>query len=176
VVEGRVAAWGYGAANVTYVPVVWRDLELGAPEMGMTRLNAARIALPGALRRDASPRTSPVEPYVIEGELLVGAMAWSGKAADLRRDPRYVLHSAMTGPDDGEGELKVYGSASEVDQDLRGAAAGAWWSAWPPEKAIVFSLYIEQAVFIDWDTEHGLMTVHRWSPRTGYSHANRTYP
>jgi hypothetical protein len=38
----------------------------------------------------------------------------------------------------------------------------------PPDKAIVFSLRIEQAVFIEWDIGHGLMTVHRWSPGSEY--------
>ena len=92
-------------------------MELGAPEvarLGMARLNAARVALLGTLRRDGSPRISPIEPHIVEGQLLIGAMAWSGKAADLRRDPRYVLHSAVTGPDSGEGELKLYGSAVEA--------------------------------------------------------------
>jgi hypothetical protein len=100
-------------------------------------------------------------------------MTWSSKAADLQRDPRYVLHSAVTGPDSGEREIKLYGSAVEAGQDLRGTTAGAWWSAWPPGKAIVFSLGIEQAVFIGWDTGHGLMTVHRWSPRSGSSQSSR---
>jgi len=118
------------------------------------------------LRRDGSPRISPIEPYLGGGRLLIGAMAWPAKAGDLRRDPRYVLHSVVTGPDCGEGELKLYGSAVEAGQDLRGAAARAWWLAWPPDTAIVFSLRIGQAVFIDWDTEDGLMTVHQWSPRS----------
>ncbi len=164
---------------MTHVLGIWQDLELGAPEiarLGMDRINTARVALLGTLRSDASPRISPVEPYFVAGQLLVGAMTWSKKAADLRRDPRYVLHSAVTGPDSGEGELKLYGSAVEVGQDLRGATADAWWSAWPPNKAIVFSLRIEQAAFIEWDTEHGLMTVHRWSPASEYDQTNRTYP
>jgi len=168
-----------GAAMLARVPGIWQDLELGAPEiarLGMDRINAARVALLGTLRADASPRISPVEPYVVEGQLLVGAMAWSRKAADLLRDPRYVLHSAVSGPDSGEGELKLYGSAAEVGHDLRGATAQAWWTAFPPDKAIVFSLRIEQAVFIEWDTGHGLMTIHRWSPGSGYSQTSRTYP
>jgi hypothetical protein len=74
------------------------------------------------LRADASPRISPVELYFAQGQLLVGAMTWSRKAADLLRDPRYVLHSAVTGPDSGEGELKLYGPAAEAGQDLRGAS------------------------------------------------------
>ena len=56
-------------------------------------------------------------------------MAWSAKATDLRRDPRYVLHSVVTGPDSGEGELKLYGPAVQAGQDLRAMAADAWWLA-----------------------------------------------
>ena len=96
------------------VPGIWQDLQRGAPEiarLGMDRINTARVALLGTLRADASPRISPVEPYFAQGQLLVGAMTWSRKAADLLRDPRYVLHSAVTGPDSGEGELKLYGQA-----------------------------------------------------------------
>jgi hypothetical protein len=157
----------------------WRDVELGAPEIarqGMARLNAARLALLGTLRRDGSPRISPIEPFIAGGQLLIGAMTWSAKAGDLRRDPRYVLHSVVTGPDSGEGELKLHGTAGEAGQDLRAAAAGAWWLARAPEKAAVFTLHIGQAVFVSWDTERGLMTVHRWSPGSGYAVASRPYP
>jgi hypothetical protein len=157
----------------------WRDLEVGAPalaRLGFARLNAARVALLGTLRRDGSPRISPIEPYFVTGQLLVGAMAWSRKVDDLRRDPRYVLHSAVTDPDSGEGEVKLSGSAVEVVHELRDAAAEAWWSAWPPDKAIVFSLHVDQAVYIEWVTNEGVMTVHRWSPQHGYSQSRRTYP
>ena len=142
----------------------------------MARLNSARVALLGTLRRDGSPRISPIEPYIVRGQLLAGAMAWSAKANDLRRDPRYVLHSAVTSPDSGEGELKLYGSAVEAGQDLRDAAADAWWRAWAPEKAVVFILYIGHAAFVDWEIERGVMTVHRWSQGNGYALASRPYP
>jgi hypothetical protein len=158
---------------------VWQDLEMGAPEiarLGAARLESAHLALLGTLRRDGSPRISPVEPFIAGGQLLIGAMAWSGKAGDLRRDPRCVLHSVVTDPDSGEGELKVYGSAVEVGQEIRGAVAGGWWLGCPPDRAIVFVLHVSQADFIEWDTGNGLMTVHRWSPRNGYSHSSRTYP
>jgi hypothetical protein len=157
----------------------WRDVELGAPELarlGIARLSSARVALLGTLRRDGSPRISPIEPCIAAGHLLIGAMAGSVKATDLRRDPRYVLHSVVTGPDSGEGELKLYGSAAEAGQDLRAAAAGAWWLGWPPDKAVVFILRIGQAAFIGWDVERGVMTVHRWSPAGGYAVASHRYP
>jgi hypothetical protein len=136
---------------------IWGDLELGAPEIadrGLARLNATHVALLGTVRQDGAPRISPVEPYLVAGQ----------------------LHSAVTSPDSGEGEFKVYGSALEVGDDLRGAAADAWWSAWPADRAVVFSLHIEQAVFIDWDIKHGLMAVHRWSPQDGYGRSEHSYP
>jgi Pyridoxamine 5'-phosphate oxidase len=157
----------------------WRDVELSAPEiarLGMARLASARVALLGTLRRDGSPRISPVEPCISEGQLLIGAMAWSAKAGDLRRDPRYVLHSVVTGPDSGEGELKLYGRAAEAVPDVRDAAADAWWLVCAPDKAVVFTLHIGQAAFVGWDIDRSLMTVHRWSPHSGYSMATRPYP
>jgi hypothetical protein len=172
---GRRAAAVTGAGGMPG----WRELELGAPviaRLGIARLSCPRVALLGTLRRDASPRISPVEPAIAQGQLLIGAMAWSRKAADLRRDPRYVLHSAVTDPDSGEGELKLSGAAVEASHHHRNGVAEAWWSASPPDKAVVFCLSIEQAVFVEWDTGHALMTVHRWSPRGGYTQARRHYP
>jgi pyridoxamine 5'-phosphate oxidase-like protein len=160
-------------------PSNWRDVELGAPELarlGLAQLNSARVALLGTLRRDGSPRISPVEFCIAEGQLVIGAMAWSAKASDLRRDQRYALHSVVTGPDTAEGELKLNGSAAEAGQHLRASAVGAWWQAWAPEKAAVFILHVGQAVFIGWDIKHSLMTVHRWSPARGYAVASRPYP
>lgn len=157
----------------------WYDLERGAPELarlGMARLHDAGVAMLGTLRRDGSPRISPVEPHLVQGRLLAGAMAWSAKAADLLRDRRYVLHSAVTGADSGEGELKVYGAAEQASQDLRTAVTTAWWSGQPEEQAVVFTLRIATALFIEWDIEHALMTVHRWSARGGYGHDSRSYP
>jgi Pyridoxamine 5'-phosphate oxidase len=157
----------------------WRDVELGAPELarlGLARLTSARVALLGTLRRDGSPRISPVEPCIAQGQLLIGAMTWSPKARDLQRDPRYALHSAVTGPDTGQGELKLHGPSEQASQELRAAPADAWWLSAAPEKALVFTLHITRAMFIDWDIEHALMTVHRWSPATGYAVASRPYP
>lgn len=156
----------------------WRDVEDGAPEiarMGTARL-AARVAMLGTLRSDGSPRISPVEPYARHGQLLVGAMAWSQKARDLLRDPRYVLHSVVSGADSGEGELKLHGSARKAAPHLREAVADAWWSGVPPERAVVFSLRIATALFVEWDLDHGLMTVRRWTPQHGYQATTRRYP
>jgi hypothetical protein len=159
--------------------MTWRDVEAAAPELaelGRERLEARRVALLGTLRRDGSPRVSPVEPYLTQGELVFGAMAWSAKAADLLRDPRCVLHSAVTAPDSGEGELKLYGRADEAGADTREACREGWWNAHPPEAATVFALVVESATFIGWDLARGELTIRRWTPRQGYLVRTRRYP
>ena len=157
----------------------WRDLESAAPEiahLGRERLEQARVALLATLRKDGSPRISPVEPFLTQGQLIFGAMSWSLKTRDLLRDPRCVLHSAVTGPDSGEGELKLYGRATEADGEIRNGCQDGWWLERPPDAATVFALTIEEATFISWDTEHGQMTVRRWSPLRGFTKTQRSYP
>jgi hypothetical protein len=129
----------------------------------------------GTLRKDGSPRISPVEPYLSQGELLFGAMTWSLKARDLVRDPRCVLHSAVTDPDGGDGELKVYGRAVVADDELREGCREGWWFT-RPETATVFALRIEETTFVSWDADGGEMTVRQWSPRAGYTVKRRRYP
>ena len=160
--------------------MAWNALESGAPEiarLGRERLEQAGIALLGSLRRDGSPRISPVEPSFAEGQLLFGAMSWSGKARDLLRDPRCVLHSAVSDPDGAEGELKLYGRAVEIeDAAIREAPGNAWWVGRPRREARVFSLEIERAVFVSWDAGRGVMKTLRWSPESGYGEVERSYP
>jgi hypothetical protein len=159
--------------------MTWRELELAAPEIaepGKARLDETRVALLATLRRDGSPRISPIEPFFAEGQLVFGAMAWTLKARDLERDPRCTLHSAVTGPNEGEPELKLYGRAIEADDDLRAACPDGWWTDQPHEAARVFSLSIEEAAFVTWDYEGGEMTVRRWSRETGLKTSRRSYP
>jgi hypothetical protein len=159
--------------------MIWRDLEEAAPEvacLGIERLRVTRVALLGTIRRDGSPRISPVEPYLAEGHLLIGLMSRSPKARDLQEDPRCVVHSTVSSPDSGEGELKLYGRAIVASQRIREGCAGGWWIGRPPEVASVFSLNIEEATFVDWATERGEMTVRRWTPGAGYVRRTRPYP
>ena len=159
----------------------WRDMELGAPELarlGVARLATAHVALLGTLRRDGSPRISPIEPYLAEGQLLIGAMTWTGKASDLRRDPRYVLHSAVTSPDSGR-----RGSSSSTGQRWRPARpcglpqarAHGGWPARRTRRSYSACASGRQCSSTG-TSKHGQMTIHRWSPANGYAVASRPYP
>jgi pyridoxamine 5'-phosphate oxidase-like protein len=160
--------------------MTWHDLEVGAPEiarLGRQRLEQAGIALLGTLSEDGSPRINPVEPHVVDGRLLFAAMARTTKARDLLRDSRCVLHSAVCDPDGSEGELKLSGRAEEVsDPALRERPSEAWWAGRSSEEARVFSLAIERAAFVSWDTGRGVMIARRWSRERGYAAVERSYP
>jgi Pyridoxamine 5'-phosphate oxidase len=159
--------------------MIWRDLETAAPEiarLGKERLDQPSVALLGTLCKDGSPRISPVEPYLTQGHLLFGAMSSSLKTRDLQRDARCVLHSTVSERDGGEGELKLYGRAAEVHGGIRDGCPAAWCVGRSREAACVFSLTIERATFISWDTAHGEMTIRRRSPQLGFTQADRSYP
>ena len=159
--------------------MTWSVLAAEAPELARLaneRLEGG-VALLGSVRGDGSPRISPVEPYFAAGQLLFGAMSWSGKVRDLLRDPRCVLHSAVSDPGGSEGEAKLYGRAVEIeDAELREAPRNAWWVGRPRRDARVFSLEIERAAFVSWDAGRGLMRTRRWSLESGYGEAERSYP
>ena len=68
------------------------------------------------IHRDGTPTISPVEPFVMDGDLWLIMMWRSTKAIDLTRGPRILMHSVITSRDGGEGEYKVRGTVhSQTD-------------------------------------------------------------
>jgi hypothetical protein len=141
-------------------------------ERGKKCLDRVGLGLLGTLRSDGWPRIGPVEPHVTGGRLLIGVMPRSLKARDLARDPRCTLQSVVGDPHSGEPELKLYCRAVEA----HGAPPGAWWTGRPTREVNVFELEIEQAAFVEWDTERGEMKVTRWSSRDELRTATHRYP
>lgn len=78
------------------------------------RIEAHGLALLATLRADGSPRISGVEPLFADGELWLGMMDGSRKAADLQRDPRLALHGATIDKEVRDGDVKLSGRAVEV--------------------------------------------------------------
>jgi nitroimidazol reductase NimA-like FMN-containing flavoprotein (pyridoxamine 5'-phosphate oxidase superfamily) len=95
----------------------WTTFAEAAPETAAVfhrRLEATGLALMATIRRDGSPRISPLEPLVAAGRLWLGSMPGSRKGDDLRRDPRVCLHSATVDKEVGDGDAKLWGRAIEV--------------------------------------------------------------
>jgi pyridoxamine 5'-phosphate oxidase-like protein len=110
----------------------WREVEASAPELAAAvraLLDAGRHKTIATLRRDGSPRISGIEAMFADGDLWFGGMWESRKALDLRRDPRFALHSASPDPPGWPGDAKVAGRVEEVFDRARfeavyGAAEG----------------------------------------------------
>src|SRR5205823_4219731 len=153
----------------------WRDLEADAPSLareGWARFARTRVALLGTLREDGSPRISPIEPYLIAGELVVGVMP-SPKLEDLRRDPRCALHSSVSDVNGSDGEFKVHGRAGSTGEPAILEADGAWWAGRPAAQAGVFVIEIDEAVLVTWSVDQGLMSTRRWSPGAALRESTR---
>ena len=135
--------------------VTWQEFAAQAPELaalGEAQFARTGLALVGTLRRDGWPRISPVEPFIVDGQLYLGMMWRSVKALDLLRDPRCVVHSTVSDREGTEGEFKVYGRAVEVtDLEERRRFGDAVYAAigFRPEEPEFhcFAIAIESVVF-----------------------------
>jgi hypothetical protein len=100
----------------------WQEFVAGAPEFAsrVERLFAAhKHHTMATLRKDGSPRISGTEVEFEDGQLVLGMMSGTRRAADLRRDPRIAIHSQGIDPPEGDpgawsGEAKVAGRAVEL--------------------------------------------------------------
>ena len=97
----------------------WQDFEQAEPEFAKrvrALFDAHRHKTIATLRADGSPRISGIEVVFEDGELVFGSMPNARKGVDLRRDPRFALHSATVDPVEGAeaqwpGEAKIAGRA-----------------------------------------------------------------
>ena len=108
----------------------WSEIERSQPrlaELGRHRLLGPGVVLVGTIRRDGTPRISPVEPFVMDGDLWLTMMWHSTKAVDLARDPRVLVHSVITSRDGGEGEYKVRGTVHAQPDDAGSAVLPRRW-------------------------------------------------
>jgi hypothetical protein len=138
-------------------------------ELARRRLLDPGVVLTVTIRRDGTPRLSPVEPFILDGTLWLSMLWQSRKAGDLSRDPRILVHSVVTGRDGGEGELKIRGTArAEEDPHVqrRYADAVAESLDWKPEpgRFHLFDIDLEQVTFIRYDHTTGDQHVVLWPP------------
>jgi len=106
----------------------WQDVERAEPEFAQrvrTLFDAHRHKTIATLRADGSPRISGIESTFTDGELTFGSMPHARKGADLRRDPRFALHSATVDPVAGAeaqwpGEAKIAGRAIHAGSTTSG--------------------------------------------------------
>jgi hypothetical protein len=97
----------------------WREVEAEAPELAALArrfFDAHTHKTLATLRRDGSPRISGTEVNFADGELRIGSMWRAMKALDLRRDPRFAIHSGSDDPPNWKGDAKVAGRMEEIPE------------------------------------------------------------
>lgn len=132
----------------------WEEVSASAPEFAARvreLFDAHRHKTMATLRRDGSPRISGIEAVFLDGELWFGGMWRSRKALDLRRDPRFALHSASVDPPDGDprewrGDAKLSGRAVEVDDPERKEAIRKATGGGEPEPFHLFRVDMREVV------------------------------
>ena len=143
----------------------WSDVELAAPDLAQRvriLFDAHRHKTIATLRADGSPRISGIEAAFTDGELTFGSMPSARKGADLRRDPRFALHSATVDPVDGAeaqwpGEAKIAGRAVLTGTD--GADS--------------FRADITEVVLTHLDEQATRLVVEWWTPQRGLQRTER---
>ena len=148
----------------------WDQLSRAQPKLaalGEQRLGEPGVVLVGTIRADGTPRISPVEPLLWNGDLWLSMLWGSRKASDLLRDSRVLVHSVVTSRDGGAGEFKVRGravAAQDPDVQERYALTVRAQLGWSPTPGRFHLFWIDVAdiTFIRYESATGDQFVTRW--------------
>ena len=147
----------------------WREIEQVEPEFAQrvrALFDAHRHKTMATVRADGSPRISGIEAAFEDGELVFGSMPNARKGADLRRDPRFALHSATVDPIEGSeaqwpGEAKISGQAIATGPTTEG-----------PEGDL-FHADIAEVAHTHLDEKATMLVVEWWTPAYGLRRVER---
>jgi hypothetical protein len=153
------------------------DVEAQEPEFAArvrSAFEAHRHKFLATLRADGSPRISGIEMSFVTGEPWLAGMPDSVKFADLRRDPRFALHSGSDEPDVWTGDAKVSGRAVEVT-DAAERAAFADAAGLPDASGFdLFRVDLDQVVLTAVNDDKSALVISSWRPGRGLTRTERT--
>jgi Pyridoxamine 5'-phosphate oxidase len=157
----------------------WRDVERAEPEFAQrvrALFDAHRHKTIATVRADGSPRISGIEAAFEDGELVFGSMPNARKGADLRRDPRFALHSATVDPVEGSeaqwpGEAKISGRAMAADPLTDGADGNR--ADGDGADGDRFHADIAEVVHTHLNAEATMLVVEWWTPARGLRRIER---
>jgi hypothetical protein len=153
------------------------DVESEEPEFA-ARVRAAFDAhahkVLATLRADGSPRVSGIEMQFVGGEPWLAGMPASAKFEDLRRDPRFALHSGSSEPAAFTGDAKMSGRADQVTDDGERAAFAE--RAGIGAQHLDFELFrvdLDQVVLVALNEEKTALVIASWRPGKGLTRTSR---
>jgi hypothetical protein len=149
----------------------WDQVEAQAPELAARAralLEAHKHLTLATLRRDGSPRISGTELILAEGDAWLGSMASAVKALDLRRDPRFALHSGTGDPEPSwDGDAKLAGRVEEVEDEQRKHAIVGGEA--PPGPMHLFRCDIAELVVVRHGEPADHLVIESWHEGRGVS-------
>ncbi len=151
--------------------VAWHAVRDSEPEFAQrvqTIMNAHRHKTLATLRADGSPRISGIEASFVDGQLWFGSMPGARKGQDLRRDPRFALHSASVDPPEGQesswsGDAKLSGRAVQVTDPGELAAILQALGA-PDQNSDLFRVDIDEVVITRVGEPPDHLMIELWRP------------
>jgi hypothetical protein len=147
----------------------WEDVEQAAPDFAQrvrALFDAHRHKTIATLRADGAPRISGIETVFEDGNLVFGSMPNARKGADLRRDPRFAMHSATVDPIEGS-EAQWPGEAK-----ISGRAIAARPTAEAPDGDL-FTADIVEVVHTHLNEQATMLVVEWWTPAHGLRRIER---
>jgi Pyridoxamine 5'-phosphate oxidase len=148
----------------------WREVQEQAPELAERAwafFVADKHKTLATLRRDGSPRISGTELELVEGELYLGSMQNAVKALDLRRDPRFALHSPSI-ESGWSGDAKIAGRAEEIeDPEVKAKIVGEG------SQAHAFRLDVRELVVVRLGEPRDHLLIESWHEGRGLSSLRR---
>jgi hypothetical protein len=154
----------------------WSEFEAQAPELAARArgfLDARKHKTIATIRSDGSPRISGIECEIIEGDLQFGSMWRAVKALDLRRDPRFALHSGSTDPPGWEGDAKIAGRAIELSDEAKASYRDAGEAAAPAGPWHLFSTDISEVVVVALNDARDKLVIEAWHDGRGSTRLER---
>ena len=144
----------------------WSDFEAAAPELAASvreRLDAHTHKTLATIRGDGGPRISGTESRFLDGELWIGSMWDARKARDLRRDPRFALHSGSDEPAEWKGDAKLAGVVEEITDPDRVREINGGEHA----DSHLFRLDLHEVSTVGLDDARTLLVIEVWTPERG---------
>ena len=145
----------------------WSEIEAEVPELAKRAraiLDRNKHKTLATVRKDGGPRISGIELEFSGGEVYMGSMWKAVKALDLRRDPRFAVHSASDG-EDFEADAKFAGAVEEITDPERVAKANGEGS--PEGRSHRFRCEIDELVVTGLNPERTKLVIESWHPGRG---------
>jgi hypothetical protein len=156
-----------------FADVVAQEPEFAARVRAAFDAHAHKVL--ATLRRDGSPRISGIEMSFVGGEPWLAGMPGSVKFTDLRRDPRFALHSGSSEGEAFDGDAKLDGRAFPViDPEERGDFAAKAGIAPQHMGFELFRVDLDRVVLVALDDARTALLITTWRPGASLTRTART--